>query len=68
MTVGSAAGRHVPVEWHRQRRLATTTSEAIASDRVSTPDASDDGRVRLTERWRRLNGSSGVSHTEEIAE
>jgi hypothetical protein len=33
---------------------------------VSTPDRLTDGRVRLTEHWRRLDGSSGVSQIEEI--
>ena len=46
----------------------TTAGETIAGACVSTPTVLDDGRVRLTERWRRLDGSSGVSHIEEIAE
>lgn len=33
---------------------------------VSTPTVLADGRLRLTEHWRRLDGSSGVSTIEEI--
>ena len=44
----------------------TTAGETIAGACVSTPTMLDDGRVLLTESWRRLDGSSGVSHIEEF--
>jgi hypothetical protein len=44
----------------------TSAGEAVAGALVSTPELSADGRVRLTEHWRRLDGSSGVSQIEEI--
>lgn len=39
----------------------------VAGECVSTPEVVD-GRVLLTERWRRGDGSSGVSHIEEIVD
>jgi hypothetical protein len=33
---------------------------------VSSPSVLADGRLRLTERWRRDDGSSGVSQIEEV--
>jgi hypothetical protein len=48
--------------------LVTTAGEAVAGACVSTPTMLPDGRVRLAEHWRRLDGSSGVSHIEEIGE
>lgn len=48
--------------------MLTTGGETVAGACVSTPTVLPDGRVRLTERWRRLDGSSGVSHIEETAE
>jgi hypothetical protein len=33
---------------------------------LSTPRVLADGRVRLTERWRRDDGSSGISEIEEV--
>jgi hypothetical protein len=48
--------------------MLTTGGETVAGACESTPTLLPDGRVRLTERWRRLDGSSGVSHIEEIAE
>jgi len=48
--------------------MLTTGGETVAGVCVSTPTLLPDGRVRLTEHWRRLDGSSGVSHIEEIAE
>jgi hypothetical protein len=47
--------------------MLTADGETVAGACVSTPTVLPDGRVRLTERWRRLDGSSGVSHIEEIA-
>ncbi len=44
----------------------TTGGEAIAGTVVSTPTVLPDGRLRLTEQWRRADGSSGVSHIEEV--
>jgi hypothetical protein len=48
--------------------LVTAEGDTIAGACVSTPTMLDDGRVQLTEHWRRLDGSSGVSYIEEIAE
>lgn len=48
--------------------LVTSTGETIAGACVSTPTMLADGRVRLTEDWRRLDGSAGISHIEELAE
>lgn len=45
----------------------TTGGETVAGSCVSTPTVLADGRLRLTERWRRLDGSIGVSHVEEVA-
>lgn len=42
--------------------------ETVAGAVVSTPTMLDDGRVRLSERWRRLDGSTGISHIEQIPE
>ncbi|MGH3157023.1 MAG: hypothetical protein ACRDNF_10660 [Streptosporangiaceae bacterium] len=47
--------------------LVTGDGEATAGCCQSTPTLLADGRVRLTERWRRLDGSAGVSQIEEIA-
>ncbi|MEY2441623.1 MAG: hypothetical protein QOJ46_1049 [bacterium] len=33
---------------------------------VSSPHVLPDGRLRLTERWRRDDGSSGISEIEEV--
>jgi hypothetical protein len=41
--------------------------EVVAGRCVSTPTVLPDGRVRLTERWQRADGSSGISHIEELA-
>jgi hypothetical protein len=46
--------------------LVTTEGEAVAGACMSTPTLLADGKVRLTERWRRLDGSTGVSHLEEV--
>jgi hypothetical protein len=39
--------------------------EVVAGRVVSTPTVLPDGRVRLAERWHRIDGSSGVSYIEE---
>lgn len=48
--------------------FVTADGQTVAGACVSTPTVLDDGRVRLAERWRRLDGSSGVSQIEEVAE
>lgn len=48
--------------------MVTSDGDAIAGNMESTPTLLADGRVRLTEHWRRLDGSAGVSEIEEIAE
>lgn len=47
--------------------LLTTAGETVAGACLSTPEVLADGRLRLTEHWRRLDGSTGVSHIEEVA-
>jgi hypothetical protein len=39
----------------------------VAGRCVSTPSVLPDGRLRLTERWRRFDGTTGLSQIEEIA-
>ncbi|HJQ01058.1 MAG TPA: hypothetical protein VJ851_05625 [Jatrophihabitans sp.] len=41
--------------------------EVVAGRCVSTPTVLADGRLSLTERWHRIDGSSGVSRIMEIA-
>jgi hypothetical protein len=41
--------------------------EVVAGRCVSTPAVLADGRLRLTEQWHRIDGSSGVSQIVEIA-
>jgi hypothetical protein len=48
--------------------MVTAGGETIAGTCVSTPTVLPDGRVGLTEDWRRIDGSSGVSYIEEIPE
>ncbi|MFL6136546.1 MAG: hypothetical protein ACJ74O_01945 [Frankiaceae bacterium] len=48
--------------------FVTADGETVAGACISTPTVLADGRVRLAERWRRLDGSSGVSQIEEVAE
>jgi len=43
-----------------------TVAGPVAGECESTPEVLADGRIRLTERWRRVDGSSGVSYAEEI--
>jgi hypothetical protein len=45
----------------------TTGGDTMAGACVSTPTVLADGRIRLTERWRRMDGSIGVSYVEEVA-
>lgn len=40
--------------------------EVVAGRCLSTPTVLGDGRVRLTEQWRRADGSSGVSSIQEL--
>ena len=44
----------------------TAAGETVAGACLSTPEVLADGRLRLTEHWRRLDGSTGVSHIEEV--
>ena len=48
-------------------RPDTAAGETVAGACLTTPEPLPDGRLRLTERWRRLDGSTGVSHLEEVA-
>jgi hypothetical protein len=48
--------------------MVTSDGDAIAGNCQSTPTLLADGRVRLTEHWRRQDGSAGVSQLEEVAE
>lgn len=43
-----------------------TPAGPVAGECESTPEVLADGRIRLTERWRRVDGSSGVSYAEEV--
>ena len=47
--------------------LLTTSGETVSGSCVSKPTVLDDGRIRLTEHWRRLDGSIGTSRIEELA-
>ncbi|MEP6695395.1 MAG: hypothetical protein ABJA34_00800 [Pseudonocardiales bacterium] len=47
--------------------LLTAETKPVAGACRSTPTVLADGRIRLTEQWQRLDGSSGVSHVEEVA-
>lgn len=42
--------------------------EIVAGRCVSTPTVLADGRVRLSEQWHRIDGTSGISQITEIAE
>lgn len=44
----------------------TAGGETMAGTCQSTPGVLPDGRIRLTERWRRLDGSVGVSYVVEV--
>ena len=41
--------------------------EVVAGTCRSTPDTLPDGRLRLTEQWRRADGSTGTSRIEQVA-
>jgi hypothetical protein len=43
-----------------------TDGAMVAGECVSTPTVLPDGRLRLEERWRRADGSTGVSVIEEL--
>jgi hypothetical protein len=43
-----------------------TDGSVVSGTCVSTPDRLADGRLRLTEKWRRDDGSVGVSRIEEV--
>jgi hypothetical protein len=45
-----------------------TSGATVAGSCVSTPRILADGRIALTERWQRLDGSSGVSEIEEFVD
>ena len=44
----------------------TAAGETVAGACLTTPELLADGRLLLTEHWRRLDGSSGVSRIEEV--
>jgi len=46
--------------------MVTADGRVISGGCVSTPELLPDGRIRLVEQWRRLDGDSGVSRIEEI--
>ncbi len=46
--------------------FVTAEGATVAGTCASTPKLLADGRVRLTERWRRMDGTTGVSVIEEI--
>jgi hypothetical protein len=46
--------------------MIAANGEAITGTCVSTPTAVADGTVRLTERWRRPDGSAGITELEEV--
>jgi hypothetical protein len=46
--------------------FVTAAGETVAGQCVSSPEVLADGRLRLTERWRRSDGSIGVSRIEEV--
>lgn len=48
--------------------LVTRDGRTAAGACVSAPTVLADGRIRLHEKWRRLDGTSGESHIEEVAE
>lgn len=46
--------------------LVLASGEVVAGRCASTPTTLPDGRLRLTERWRRDDGSTGTSVIEEV--
>jgi hypothetical protein len=59
------AGAHVRVGRLVGRCAADGT--VLAGRCVSTPSMLPDGRLRLTEHWQRLDGTTGISQIEEVA-
>lgn len=47
--------------------MVMADGQVVAGRCVSTPSVLPDGRLRLTERWRRCDGTTGVSQIEEVA-
>ena len=45
----------------------TAAGETVSGTFTGTPTVLADGRIRLTEHWRRADGSSGVSEIEEFS-
>jgi hypothetical protein len=43
------------------------SGETVAGHCTSSPSILADGRLRLTERWQRLDGTTGTSVIEEVA-
>ncbi|MEO6703742.1 MAG: hypothetical protein ABI140_17525 [Jatrophihabitantaceae bacterium] len=41
--------------------------EVVAGRCVSTPTVLPDGRIKLTEQWQRIDGSTGVSQIVQVA-
>ncbi len=48
--------------------MVTANGTTIAGGCVSTPEMLPDGRIVLVEHWQRLDGDTGVSRIEEIAQ
>lgn len=44
----------------------TADGEVVAGRVTSSPTVLADGRLRLDERWHRIDGSSGISSVEEV--
>jgi hypothetical protein len=40
--------------------------ELVCGRCISTPEVLADGRIRLSESWHRIDGSSGISHIAEL--
>ena len=51
---------------HATYCLVLADGELVAGKCISVPTVLADGRLRLEERWRRLDGSSGISWIEEV--
>ncbi|WP_020523606.1 hypothetical protein [Catelliglobosispora koreensis] len=48
--------------------LAFGNGDLVAGSCVYVPTVLDDGRLRIAEQWRRIDGSTGVSTIEEVRE
>ena len=46
--------------------MVTADGQVVAGTLQSTPTVRPDGRVELLERWRRMDGTSGVTYLEEV--